>query len=127
MMTAKTKKEFNGSLGRLQVKYWNYTKTSKANLPKFNVDGTFLPDPRKYHGTHRQQLPMPRQSIAKERILEFEHYMKTLNMFMCYQCRECHIESRGVTDQLMYEFKSYKTVVIPIITFRIIFIPLGIW
>ena len=108
MMTAKTKDEFNKARRSLNKKYWNYTKTSKATLPKLSVDVAFVTDPRKYRGTPGQRLPTLREIIAKERILEFEHYMETLNMFMCSQCRECHIESKAVTDKLMHECKSCK-------------------
>lgn len=108
MMMAKTKDEFNKARRSLNVKYWNYTKTSKATLPKLSVDVAFVPDPRKYRGTPGKRLPTLREIIAKERILEFEHYMETLNMFMCSQCRECHIESKAVTDKLMHQCKSCK-------------------
>jgi len=77
-------------------------------LPKLSVDVEFVPDPRKYRCTPEQRLPTLREIIAKETIFEFEHYMETLNMFMCSQCRECHIESKAVTDKLMYECKSCK-------------------
>ena len=106
MMTAKTKDEFNKARRSLNKKYWNYTKTTKATLPKISADVAFVPDPRKYRGTPGQRLPTLREIIAKERILEFEHYMETLNMFMCSMCKECNIESNAVTDKLMYECKS---------------------
>ena len=108
MMTAKTKDEFNKVRRSLNVKYWKYTRTFKATLPKLSVGVEFVPNPRKYRGTPGQRLPTLRGIIAKERNLEFEYYMETLNMFMCSQCRECHIESKAVTDKLMYECKSCK-------------------
>ena len=108
MMTAKRKDDFKKARRSLNEKYWKYTRTSKATLPKLSVDVAFVPHPRKYRGTPGQRLPTLREIIAKERILEFEHYMETLNMFMCSQCRECHIESKAVTDKLMYECKSCK-------------------
>ena len=104
----KTKDEFKKAQRSLTVKYWKYTRTSKATLPKLSVDVAFVPDPRKYRGTPGQRLSTLREIIAKERILEFEHYMENLNMFMCSQFREYQIESKAVTDKLMYEFKSCK-------------------
>jgi hypothetical protein len=84
IMTAKTKDEFKKARRSLNVKYWKYTRTSKATLPKLSVDVAFVPDTRKYRGTPGQRLSMLREIIAKERILEFEHYMETLNIFMCH-------------------------------------------
>ena len=108
MMTAKTKDEFKKACRSLNEKYWKYTRTSKATLPKISVDVVFVPDPRKYRGTPGQRLPTLREIIAKERILEFKNYMENLNMFTCSQFRECHIKSKSVTDKLTYEFKSCK-------------------
>ena len=108
VMTAKTKDEFMKARKMLNEKYWKYTTTSKATLPKLDVDVAFVPNPRKYHGTPGQRLSTLREIIAKERILEFKPYMETLNMIMCSQCRECHIESKAVTDKLMYECSSCK-------------------
>ncbi len=34
-------------------------------------------------------------------------------MFMCFQCRECQVESKAVNDKLMYECKSCKERVEP--------------
>ncbi len=82
LMTAKTKDEFNKALRRLNKKYCNYTKTSKATLPNLSIDVAFVPNPCKYRSTPGQWLPTLREIIAKESILEFEHYMETLNMFM---------------------------------------------
>ena len=126
LMTAKTKEEFNKAFKTLDQKYRRYIKTSKATLHKLSVDVEFVPDPRKYCGTPGRRRPTLREIIAKEMILKFEHYMESLNMFMCSQCRECHIESREVTDKLMYECKSCKNALTQIITSRIIFTPFGI-
>jgi hypothetical protein len=106
IMSAKTKDEFKKARKRLNDKYWHYTRTSKATLPTLSDNVAFVPDPRKYRRSPGQRLPTFREIIAKERILEFEHYMETLNMFMCSKCRECNIESRAVTDKLVYECKS---------------------
>ena len=108
MISAKTKDEFKKARKRLNEKYWKYTRTPKATLPKLSVDVEFVPDPRKYRCTPEQRLPTLREIIAKDKILEFEHYMETLNMFMCSQCKECHIEAKAVTDNLMYTCKSCK-------------------
>ena len=106
MMTAKTKDDFKKAQKSLNNKHWRYTRTSKATFPELSVDMAFVPDPRKYRGSPGKRLPTLRQIIAKESILQFEHYMETLNMFMCSKCRECKIESKTVTDKLMYECKS---------------------
>ena len=44
MMTAKTKDKFNKARRSLNVKYWKYTRTSKATLPKLSDDVAFVPD-----------------------------------------------------------------------------------
>ena len=87
MILAKTKDEFKKARKRLSDKYLNYTQK---------------PHPHKYCGSSKKPLPTLREIITRERILEFEHYTETLNMFMCSKCRECNIESKAVTDKLMY-------------------------
>ena len=52
MMTAKTKDDFKKARKRLNDKHWRYTKTSKATFPELSVDMAFVPDPRKYRGSH---------------------------------------------------------------------------
>ena len=51
MMTAKTKDDFKKAQRSPNEKYWKYTSTSKATLPKLSIDVTFVPDPHKYRGT----------------------------------------------------------------------------
>ena len=78
---------------------------SKTTLPKISDYVAFVPRPYKYSGLRAKRLPTLRKIIARERILEFEHYTKNLNMFRCSTCRECNIESKHVTDSLVYECK----------------------
>ena len=106
MISAKTKDEFKKARKRFSDKYWNYTRKSKTTLPKISDDVAFVPHPHKYCGSPAKRLPTLREIIARERILEFEHYTESLNMFRCSTCRECNIESKPVTDGLVYECKS---------------------
>ena len=106
MISAKTQDEFKRERRHLSEKYWNYTRKSKTVLTKISDDVAFVPHPHKYRGSPAKRLPTLREIIARERILEFEHYMETLNMFRCSTCRECNIESKPLTDSLMYECKS---------------------
>ena len=47
-----------------------------------------------------------REILAREKILQFEHEMESLNMFMCTGCKECHIESKPATSDLTYVCKA---------------------
>ena len=106
MISAKTQDEFKRERKRLSDKYWNYTRKSKTTLPKISDDVAFVPHPHKYRGSSAKRLPTLREIIARERILEFEHYTESLNMFRCSTCRECNIESKPITDSLVYECKN---------------------
>lgn len=105
-MTARSKEEFQRERKKLQRKYLEYTKSwrSRPTLPNFNLDVKFVPDPRK----NRKELPTLQQNLTKEGILKFEHDMECLNMFMCPQCRECHIEKKDITEQENYQCQSCK-------------------
>jgi len=105
MMTAKTKNEFMKAKRNINDKYNKYIKTSKAVL-KLRRHVHFIPDPRKYNGTPGQKVPTVREILAKEKILQFEHEMESLNMFMCTGCKECHIESKPATSDLTYVCKA---------------------
>ena len=105
MMTVKTKNEFINAKKKINEKYWNYIKTGKAVL-KLRQHVHFIPDPRKYNGTPGQKVPTVREILAKEKILQFEHEMESLNMFMCTGCKECHIESKPATSDLTYVCKA---------------------
>lgn len=105
MMTAKTKSEFMKAKRNINDKYNKYIKTSKAVL-KLRGHVHFIPDPRKYKGTSGQKVPTVREILAKEKILQFEHEMESLNMFMCTGCKECHIESKPATSDLTYVCKA---------------------
>ena len=106
MISAKSQDEFKKARRTLDVKYWQYTRTPKTTLPKISDDVAFVPHPQKYCGSPSKRRPTLREIIARERILEFEHYTENLNMFRCSTCRECNIESKPVTDSMMYECKS---------------------
>ena len=127
MISTKTQDEFKRERRRLNQKYWNHTRKSKTMLPKISDDVVFVPHPHKYRDSCAKRLPTLREIIARERILEFEHYMETLNMFRCSTCRECNIESKPVTDSLVYECKACQNVGILSITSRIIFTLCGTW
>ena len=105
MMTEKTKSEFMNAKKKINEKYWNYIKTSKAVL-KLRRHVNFIPDPRKYNGMTGQKVPTVREILAKEKILQFEYEMESLNMFMCTGCKECHIESKPATSDLAYVCKA---------------------
>ena len=107
MMTAKTKNEFINAKKKINEKYWNYIKTSKAVL-KLRRNVHFIPDPRKYNGTPGRKVPTMREILAREKILQFEHEMESLNMFMCTGCKECHIESKPATSNLTHVCKACK-------------------
>jgi len=66
MMMDKTKDEFKKARRSLNEKYWKYTRTSKATLPKLSVDVAFVHDPRKYCDTPGQQLPTLRKSLQRK-------------------------------------------------------------
>ena len=86
MISAKTQDEFKREQKRLSDKCWNYTRKSKTTLPKISDDVAFVPHPHKYRSSPAKRLPTLREIIARERILEFEHYTETLNMFRCSTC-----------------------------------------
>ena len=90
MMTAKTKSEFMTAKRNIHDKYLKYIKTNKAVL-KLRRDVHFIPDPRKYNGTPGRKVPTMREILAREKILQFEHEMESLNMFMCTGCKECSV------------------------------------
>ena len=65
MMTTRTKDEFKNAWRSLNVKYWNYTRTSKATLPNLSNNVLFIPNLRKYRGTPGKRLPTLREITAK--------------------------------------------------------------
>ena len=83
MMTAKTREEFERAKKVIQRKYNHYMKASKPVI-KLRVDSEFILDPRKYSCTPYKRLPTMRDILAKEKILQFEHDMESLTMFMCF-------------------------------------------
>ena len=93
MISAKTQDKFKRERRHLYQKYWNHTRKSKTTLPKISDDVVFVPHPHKYRDSRVKRLPTLSEIIARERILEFEYYMETLNMFRCSTCRECNIKS----------------------------------
>ena len=106
MMTAKTKEEFKKAKYNINQKYWNHIRANKTVLPNITVDTEYVPDPRKYGPG--KTLPTRREILAKEKILTFEHDMANLNMFMCSQCKECQIESKPATGDMMHVCKACK-------------------
>ena len=106
MLTAKTKEEFKKAQKIITDKYRNYMKTNKATLSNFRLKTEFLPHPRKFGSGSNQRLPTQREILTKEKILTFEHYMASLNVFMCKECKECHIETIPATSDLTYVCKS---------------------
>ena len=100
MMTAKTKSEFVKAKKTIDKKYSRYISTAKPVL-NLKRDVYFIPDPCKYNGLHGQKSPTAREILAREKILQFEHDMESLNMFMCPECKECHLESKPPTNNLM--------------------------
>lgn len=105
MMTANTKEEFHRAKKTIQWRYHRYISTNKAVL-KLRGDVYFIPDPRKYNGSPGHKLPTMREILAREKILQFEHDMENLNMFMCTGCKECDIESKPATTDLTYVCKA---------------------
>ena len=105
MMTAKTKSEFVTAKRTIDRKYSRYISTAKPVL-KLKRDVYFIPDPRKYNGSHGQKSPTVREILAREKILQFEHDMESLNIFMCPECKECHLESKPPTNNLMNTCKA---------------------
>ena len=98
-MTAKTKNEFMNAEKKINDKYWNYIKTSKAVLKlKWHVN--LILDPHKYNGMPGQKVPTMREILEREKILQFEHKMESLNMFVYTGCKECHIESKPAISNL---------------------------
>ena len=86
MISAKSQDEFKKAHKRLNEKYWKHTRTSKITLSKIRGDVAFVPHPQKYCGSPAKRLPTLREIIARERILEFDHYTESLNMFRCSTC-----------------------------------------
>ena len=82
-----------------------YISTTKP-VVKLREDVYFIPDPRKYNGSHGQKSPTVREILAREKILQFEHDMESLNMFMCPGCKQYHIESKPSTSNLVYSCKA---------------------
>ena len=80
--------------------YSGYISTAKPVL-NLKRDVYFIPDPCKYNGLHGQKSPTAREILAREKILQFEHDMESLNIFMCPECKECYLESKPPTNNLM--------------------------
>ena len=106
MLTAKSKQEFMTAHKSLRRTYNDHLKKKKASLERFNVETEFYPDFRKYGRSEDQKLPTNRDVIAKERILTFEQYMASLNVFKCSVCLECRIETKDTTDDLIHRCSS---------------------
>merc|ERR1712095_148756 len=65
----------------------NMLRLSKPVL-KLKRDVYFIFDPCKANGSHGQKSPTVGEILAREEILQFEHDMESLNMFMCPGCKE---------------------------------------
>ena len=105
MMTAKTKSEFVKAKRTIDRKYSRYISTAK---PVLNLKGDvyFIPDSCKYNDSHGQKSATVREILAREKILQFEHDMESLNIFMCPECKEYHLESKLPTNNLMNTCKA---------------------
>ena len=102
MVTSKTKVEFIKHRDTMRRNYRNYIKTPKATLDNFRVNTELLPHPHKYGRGPSSRFPTNREIIAKERILTFEHYMASLNVFKCSVCLECEIREKPLDNNPDY-------------------------
>ena len=107
MMTAETKADFQKAKKRINERYTRYIRTAKPVL-KLRKDVYFIPDQCHYNGSHGQKVPTVREILTRENILQFEHDMESLNMFMCAECKECHLESKPPTKDLMHICQACK-------------------
>ena len=82
--------------------YRNYLKTPRSKLGNFRVDTEILPYPYKYGRGPACRFPNNREIIAKERILTFEQYMASLNVFKCSVCLECEIREKPLDNTPNY-------------------------
>ena len=66
-------------MGNINIWYGRHIKANGEMLK--NIENLeILPDPRTYANRENQQLPTKREVLMNEEILEFEHYLSTLNM-----------------------------------------------
>ena len=107
MMTAETKADFQKAKKRINERYTRYIRTAKPVL-KLRKDVYFIPDRCNYNGSHGQKVPTVREILTRENILQFEHDMESLNMFMCTECKECRLESKPPTKDLMHICQACK-------------------
>ena len=96
-------KEFKRALKNINNRYRNHVKADKGMLNNIALkDLEILPDPRTYANRENQQLPTKRDVLMNEEILEFEHYLSTLNMHKCSICMECKIQVKPPSDNRGY-------------------------
>ena len=73
--------EYKPALKNINKRYGRHIKPNGGMLKNIKLKYLeILPDPRTYANRENQQLPTKREVLMNEEILEFEHYLSTLNM-----------------------------------------------
>ena len=109
MLRATTKQDFYKAAGNVQLSYKRYCRTHKTVLRELRIRTELLPNPRHYQFEHirgHASRCTNRQTIVKEQILKYEHYLANLNILKCSECLECNVEEKPIQDESTYKCES---------------------
>ena len=107
MLDAETKKDFLRERRNIRRNYKTHVDAGKPVL-NLRVATEFVLHPHKYGRGATKQMPTLRERTAKEKILTFEQYMGSLNVFMCSVCLECRIKAKPCANDPKYVCGSCK-------------------
>ncbi len=113
ILIAKSKKEFMREKENISWHYNQYVTTGAPRL-SISIDFEIVPDPRKYANS-KQPMPIKREILVKEQVLEHKFTINNLNIVKCNVCLECHIQKNVLCDSESYIFaknaKRKKTLI----------------
>ena len=102
MLTCESRREFRRAVKNINERYNRHKRLKKGMLKNFQVHAELIPDPRMYAHFPNKPKPTNLETIVKEQILEFEHYLTTLNVFKCQTCLECHLHEKPKDNDSRY-------------------------
>jgi hypothetical protein len=105
MLDAKSKKDFVRIRTNIRRNYKNHVESGKPVLD-LQLDAEFVPHPHVYGRGKKEKFQTVREQLVIEKILSFEQYMATLNIFKCSVCLECQIEAKPNCTNPEYVCKS---------------------
>ena len=99
MINSTSKEEFKKASKVIQRRYQRHKQSKKGTLDNFRVHTELYPDDKR---PRFLKHPTENETWTKEKILQFEHYLSTLNITKCTVCLECSIQENTPDDESVY-------------------------